>query len=199
MCFCTFWQENKKNKTLLTYRNLSEKICHDFPAVVLKTDFLKNDQLCPWPPSSWCHFTTFLKGSHCPCFILNQCTTFKLYRPTITYHIWGGGTIWGWKRWILVEPDGKTVKTIPSHGRVIQTLALFKELGMKITKHVILVRCVSAMFLDTKYSICVSNKYVINEKQSYLTDVVKACHTYGKLPPICDFSLVPNHLWQQFG
>lgn len=78
-------------------------------------------------------------------------------------------------------------KTILSHGRVIQTLALFEELVTKRTKYVILVLCVSAMFLDTKYSICVSNKYVINEKQSYLTDVVKACHTYGKLPPICDF------------
>ncbi len=105
-------------------------------------------------------------------------------------------TIWGWKRWILVEPDGETEKTIPSHGRVIQTLALFEELGRKRTKSVILMLCVPAMFLDTKYSICVSSKYVINEKQSYLTDVVKACHTYGKLPPICDFSLVPNHLWQ---
>jgi len=87
----------------------------------------------------------------------------------------------------MLEPDGEMEKTILSHRMVIQTLALFEQLGTKRTKCVILVLCVSAMFLDTKYSICVSNKYMINEKQSYLTDVVKACHTYGKLPPICDF------------
>lgn len=30
------------------------------------------------------------------------------------------------------------------------------------------VLCMSAMLLDTKYSMCASNKYKINETQSYL-------------------------------
>lgn len=51
---------------------------------------------------------------------------------------------------------------------------------------VISVLCMSAMLLETKYSICASNKHKINETQSYLADVVKSRPANSKLPPISD-------------
>lgn len=109
--------KEQKIKHLWPIQNLSEKICQDFLAVLLKNKKKqkkkekknKNHQLCPWPPSSAFKRVPLSLFHFKPLYHLKIIQTHNNLS-----HIAGKKSIWGWKKW-MVEPDGEN-NSFPREG-----------------------------------------------------------------------------------